>query len=116
MCFQAVEACFRFSAIDREPVFNHAKRFQVQGTHSQPPLSFGRDEPGIFQDPEMLCERRKRHIEWLRELRHRCRAFAQSLNNGPPRWIGESAKGCVDGGVFVRHEPNLGSCLSYVNA
>src|SRR5262249_61453402 len=90
----------------REPIGAHA-------------ADLGRAEEGaVFENVEMLRERRKRHVEGARQLAHGRGAGAEPAQYGAPRGIAQRAKDPVEVHVLVRHMPNhtatryLGQCLS----
>jgi len=108
MCLETVEALFRLAAMRCKPILSQAQGIEVQRADARPSLPFRCDEPGVFQNTQVLRKRRQSHVEQLRKLRNGCRTADESLDDGTPRWIGKCLEGCFDVNSIIRHIPNLG--------
>jgi len=65
---------------------------------ARPPLGIAAPshETSRFEDPDMLGNGARRHLERLGEFSNRRVAFHEPLENGASRWIGERRERCAE--------------------
>jgi len=65
-----------------------------------------REKAGALQDPEVLGDGRKRHLEGAREVRHRGVREGEPRQDRPARRVGEGGKSAVQRSGIVNHKVN----------
>src|SRR5262249_53049561 len=103
---ELMEAAPPQRALLRHPALGRLQRLGHEpiGTHA---ADLARaDEARLFENVEMLRERRKRHVEGARQLAHGGGAGAEPAQHGAPRGIAQRAKDPVELRLLVRHMPN----------
>jgi hypothetical protein len=88
------------------PPLRQAEALRVNPAGPHAPGFFRDDKAGIRENIQMLKHRRQRHAERRCKLAHRGRAHGEVLNNGAPRWVGQSLESAVKGGLLVKHMLN----------
>src|ERR1700750_3306594 len=100
---QPVETLAPEAAVPFQPVHNaiELRRHQAEVPHATVLLML--DEPGVLQHGEVLDDRRKRHIEGLRQLAHRGGTRGQALGDRASGRVGESTEDRVETGLLILH-------------
>ena len=102
---QAVEARVPEFFVALQPIHRSFQRTALELTAHHAAGLATHDEPGIFQNTEMLDESRQRHRERLRELADRTFAALEPGEHGTARGIGEGAENRVEpAGRIVNHK------------
>src|SRR5438477_13168686 len=89
MCVETVETLLPKNAVALHPLRGLAQTVRLEPGRSQLGVASARDQPGILEHLEVLRERRKRHVEWLRELRDRRFPRRETGKDRAPRRIGD---------------------------
>ena len=102
---QAVEARVPEFFVALQPIHSSFQRTALElTTHHSAGLA-PYDEPGIFQNAQMLDESRQRHRKRLRKFADRSFAVLEPGEHGPARGIGEGAENRVErAGRIVNHK------------
>ena len=79
-----------------KPIINLAQGTGIQtaavNTTVNPPF----DQPGAFEDPQMLGNRRQRHRKWPGQFRNHRRSSCQTRQQTSPGLITERAKHAIE--------------------
>jgi hypothetical protein len=102
---QAVEARVPEFFVALQPIHRSFQRTALELTAHHAAGLAAHDEPGIFQNTEMLDESRQRHRERLRELADRTFAALELREHSTARGIGEGTENGVEpAGRIVNHK------------
>ena len=102
---QAVEARVPEFFVALQPIDRSFQRTALELTAHYAAGLAAHDEPGIFQNTEMLDESRQRHGERLRELADRTFAALEPGEHSTARGIGKGAENRVElAGRIVNHK------------
>lgn len=63
---------------------------------------FAADDPGIFENREVLADRGQRHVERRSEFTDGCRTFNEAFEQRQAGWISEGAK-TIERLLMVKH-------------
>jgi hypothetical protein len=103
---EPVGLAFCGGALLVEPQVQDVEGPRPQAHGADAPVLLRRDQSRVLQDAQVLHERRQRHRERCRELRHHGWGLGQPFHDGPARRIRESAEHGDELVVILRHTPN----------
>ena len=92
MGFQSVEPGSPEPLVGIDPFSRVLQRTCIQPAVANPTFLLPRDKTRVFEDPEVLHDRRQRDIERLSQFCDRCFSFSQAGQNSTPCRIGKGGK------------------------
>ena len=105
MVLERIEPSFQKLPPVREPPLGRLEGLALQPARPHPTHLRRPNEPAVFENAEMLNERRQCHVEGLGQLGNRRGPIAEPPNDCPSRRIGKGTEDGVERFEMVRHLP-----------
>jgi hypothetical protein len=95
---ESVEALFPKRAMLRDPVGGGGERFRIETATVDASFAAALQEPGVFENSQVLRDGGQRHVERLREVGDTGFAEREPHEDGAPRWVGECGERAIERG------------------
>ena len=101
--FESVELRFPEGAVLRDPGGSVFHGVGVQAAAVDAPINFASQQPGGFEDAEVLGDGGEGHVKRLGELGDFGLALSEAGEDSAAGGVGKSAESGVEGGGIVNH-------------